>query len=223
MTLYALQESTWSYMSGSSHFAGIKEEGIWKKSKRAPGVCGVVQTWGWRGKEKIIISCWHYYVLSERQGRQFTTHQCCLWSSNCIQSLKWLPSQVSHKTTLRSVLRVNLLNILAEGRWEDRWNLITPFWWETLEPCSAENKRGKLILVECIYSLISSTTKWVQDLTQKLSILYSLDTVDLNKEGVLWLPLCFYIESMVSGSEILHKSLVTESRDRVTCDRTMSL
>lgn len=41
MTLYALQESTWSYMSGSSHFAGIRKK---VSEIRVRGLLGFV---GW--------------------------------------------------------------------------------------------------------------------------------------------------------------------------------
>ena len=70
-------------LSGSSHW-GKKES-----EKRVRGLLGVVELYrGGVGEEKrkIIISVQYCYVLSESQGRQFTAHQCCLWTLNCVRS-----------------------------------------------------------------------------------------------------------------------------------------
>ena len=79
---------------------------------------------------------------------------------------------------------------------------------------SYENKRGKLILIECVCSLISVLLQEPCEhrIWQKLSFIPS--TVDWSKECELWLSLCFYKELKVSGSETLHKSWVTASWGR---------
>lgn len=71
---------------------------------------------------------------------------------------------------------------------------------------SYENKRGKLILIECVCSLISVLLQEPCEhrIWQKLSFIPS--TVDWSKECELWLMLCFYKELKVPGSETLHKS-----------------
>lgn len=69
-----------------------------ESEKRVRGLLGVV---GWyrdgagEEKKKIIISVRHCSVLSESLGRQFASHQCCLWTLNSVQSLhSYLPKSL---------------------------------------------------------------------------------------------------------------------------------
>lgn len=132
---------------------GLRVVALTLQGKESGRRVRVVQRWGWEEKKKITF-IWPYYVLSEKQNNE--RHWCCLWSLNCVQSLIHLPSQISHKTPFGSVLGANLLNVLAQGRWGGQMKSYYSFQMRnTWALLSYENERGELILIECIYSLIS--------------------------------------------------------------------
>ena len=132
-------EVWWAH--GAEWEFSLGEKGIWKKGKRALGCCGVVQRWGWGGKEKNNYFCSILLRLEWKSGQTVHSSPVLPLDFELRSKSTRLPSQISRKTPLRGVLRANLLNILAEGKWEDKWNLITPFGLETPGPCSAMRTR----------------------------------------------------------------------------------
>lgn len=180
-----------------------------ESERRVRGLLGVVEWYRCRDKEENykIISVWHNHVLSEKAGQIVPNLPVLpLEFELCSKSTR-LTSQISHKTLLRSISRANLQK--ADER-TDEISLppLDERHWSPVQLWELE--RRELILIECIYFLISFVLfpqPREHRIWHKNGLSFIPSTlVDLKKEGALWRLLCFHMEFMVSGSEMLQKS-----------------